>query len=72
MSEGLVHIATYDGLVHTPDNITAGPPGYVDAQPPGRFEAQPPGSLIVPTPPPDQAVHILNEGVIGHLVNELI
>ena len=64
MNDGLVHIATYDGLVHSPDPLTAAPPG--------RFEASPPGHVFIPTPPADQVLHVINEGVIGHIVNELI
>lgn len=64
MNDGLVHFAAYDGLVHSPDALLA--------HPAGEFQAQPPGQVIVPTPPADQVIHVINEGVIGHIINELV
>ena len=64
MNDGLVHIATYDGLVHSPDAIVAHPPGDPVAQPPGH--------VIIPTPPADQVIHVIQEGIIGHVINELV
>lgn len=64
MYEGLVHVAAYDGLVHSPDAIMAHPAGDPVAQPPGH--------VIIPTPPADQVIHLIQEGVIGHIINELI
>ena len=64
MDYGLVHIATYDGLVHSPDALTAHPAGDPTAQPPGH--------VIIPTPPADQVIHVIQEGVVGHVVNELV
>lgn len=63
-NDGLVHIAGWDGLVHTPDSIIASPAGH--------FEASPPGHVIIPTPPGDQVLHVIQEGFIGHIVNEMI
>ncbi|GAB6039095.1 hypothetical protein JCM15519_36540 [Fundidesulfovibrio butyratiphilus] len=64
MNDGLVHFATYDGLVHSPDAVLA--------HPSGEFQASPPGQVTVPTPPSDEVVHVINEGVIGHVINELV
>jgi len=80
MYDGLVHIAAYDGLVHTPDSIVAGPPGHFEASPPGHARVGPPGHtwvglpghVTVPTPPADQVIHVINEGITGHIINELV
>ena len=72
MSDGLVHIATYDGLVHSPDPLTAAPPGHFEAGPPGHVEVPPAGHIIVLTPPADSVIHVINEGVIGHFINQVV
>ncbi len=64
MFDGLVHVAGYDGLVHSPDAIVA--------HPAGEFWAHQPGNVLVPTPPADQVIHVIQEGVIGHIINELV
>lgn len=64
MNDGLVHFATYDGLVHSPDAITA--------HPAGDFMAAPAGHVLVPTPPADQVIHVLQENIVGHVINELV
>ena len=64
MNDGLVHISTYDGLVHSPDAITAHAAGDPTAQPPGH--------VMIATPPPDQVIRVIQEGIIGHVINELV
>ncbi len=64
MNDGLVHVAAYDGLVHSPDAITG--------RPAGEFQASLPGHVIIPAPPADQVIHVIQEGVIGHVINELV
>lgn len=64
MYDGLVHVAAYDGLVHSPDAVVA--------HPAGEFAAHPPGHVIIPTPPADQVIHVIMENIVGHVVNEII
>jgi len=64
MFDGLVHIAAYDGLVHGPDAIIA--------HPAGEFMAQPAGHVIIPTPPADTVIHVIQENFTGHVINELV
>ncbi len=64
MYDGLVHIAAYDGLVHSPDAVVG--------HPAGEFMAHAPGHVIIPTPPADQVIHVIQENIVGHVVNEII
>ena len=80
MDDGLVHIAFYDGLVHQPDAIIVQPGGFVVASPSGHMEVppaghvdvSPAGHVIIPIPPADQVIHVIQEGITGHIINQLV